>query len=127
LMKHSDEGAKKVYAGTRSALEIPDKRVLPVTLDVTNPSQIQQAVEQVDSLDVLINNAGIAIYDDLSNFEVIEKHLAVNFFGLLRLRIRSCRRSSAHMEPSSITCPWLGSRPCHPSLPTPFPKRPRST
>jgi NAD(P)-dependent dehydrogenase (short-subunit alcohol dehydrogenase family) len=78
-------GAKKVYAGTRSALQIVDKRVAPVSLDVTDASQIQQAVEQVDSLDVLINNAGIAIYDDLSNFEVIEKHLAVNFLGLLRV------------------------------------------
>jgi len=33
---------------------------------------------------VLINNAGVAIYDDLSNLDVIEQHLAVNFFGLLK-------------------------------------------
>lgn len=78
-------GVKKVYAGTRSALEIADKRVTPVSLDVTDARQVQQAVEQVDSLDVLINNAGIAIYDDLTNFEVIERHLAVNFLGLLRV------------------------------------------
>jgi len=78
-------GAKKVYAGTRSALQVTDERVTPVTLDVTNTSQIQQAVEKIGTLDVLINNAGIAIYDDLSNFEVIEKHLAVNFLGLLRV------------------------------------------
>ena len=78
-------GVKKVYAGTRSALEIADKRVTPLSLDVTDARQVQQAVEQVDSLDVLINNAGIAIYDDLTNFEVIEKHLAVNFLGLLRV------------------------------------------
>ena len=78
-------GAKKVYAGTRSALEIADERVTPVALDVTDASQVQKAVEQVGSLDILINNAGIAIYDDLTNFEVIEKHLAVNFLGLLRV------------------------------------------
>ena len=78
-------GAKKVYAGTRSALQVTDERVTPVSLDVTNTSQIQQAVEKIGTLDVLINNAGIAIYDDLSNFEVIEKHLAVNFLGLLRV------------------------------------------
>lgn len=78
-------GAKKVYAGTRSALEIADQRVTPVALDVTDASQVQNALEQVSSLDILINNAGIAIYDDLTNFEVIEKHLAVNFLGLLRV------------------------------------------
>ena len=78
-------GVKKVYAGTRSQLRIADQRVTPLSLDVTNAAQVRQAVEQVDSLDVLINNAGIAIYDDLTNFEVIEKHLAVNFLGLLRV------------------------------------------
>ncbi len=78
-------GAKRLYAGTRGALEIPDERVTPLLLDVTNASQIRQAVEQVPSLDVLVNNAGIAVYDDLTNFEVIEKHLAVNFLGLLRV------------------------------------------
>jgi NADP-dependent 3-hydroxy acid dehydrogenase YdfG len=35
-------------------------------LDVTNATQIAQAVERIDRLDVLVNNASIAIYDDLS-------------------------------------------------------------
>lgn len=78
-------GAKRVYAGTRGALQNTDKRVMPLTLDVTSVSQIQRAVDEVDTLDVLINNAGVAIYDDLSNFAVIEQHLAVNFLGLLRV------------------------------------------
>jgi len=78
-------GAKKVYAGTRSPLQHSDKRVTPLTLDVTSASQIQRAVDEVDTLDVLINNAGIAIYDDLSNLDAIEQHLAVNFLGLLKV------------------------------------------
>jgi len=78
-------GAKRVYAGTRSALQHPDKRVTPLTLDVTNASQIQQAVNKVDNLDVLINNAGIAIYDDLSDSDVIEQHLAVNLLGMFKV------------------------------------------
>src|SRR2546430_13342088 len=32
-------GAKKVYAGTRGALQHADERVTPLTLDVTNGSQ----------------------------------------------------------------------------------------
>jgi NAD(P)-dependent dehydrogenase (short-subunit alcohol dehydrogenase family) len=74
-------GAKRVYAGTRGELQHADERVTPLTLDVTNASQIEQAARKVDSLDVLINNAGIAIYDDLSNSRTLEQHLAVNFFG----------------------------------------------
>jgi NAD(P)-dependent dehydrogenase (short-subunit alcohol dehydrogenase family) len=78
-------GAQRVYAGTRGPLEDTDERVTPLTLDVTNAEQIEQAVRRVGSLDVLINNAGIAIYDDLSKPEVIEQHLAVNLFGPLNV------------------------------------------
>jgi NAD(P)-dependent dehydrogenase (short-subunit alcohol dehydrogenase family) len=79
------KGAKRVYAGTRQPLTHLDKRVTPLALDVTNAAQIQEAVERVEYLDVLINNAGIAIYDDLSNLDVIERHFAVNFLGLLKV------------------------------------------
>src|SRR5258707_2455078 len=78
-------GAKRVYAGTRSALQNADDRVTRLTLDVTNVSQIQRAVDEVDTPDVLINNAGVAIYADISNLDVIEQHLAVNFLGLFKV------------------------------------------
>ena len=78
-------GAKRVYAGTRSGLHHADIRVTPLTLDVTNASEIERAVGAVETLDVLINNAGIALYDDLSDPNVIERHLAVNLFGTLNV------------------------------------------
>ena len=74
-------GAKRVYAGTRQPLAHSDGRVTPLTLDVTNAAQIQAAVERVESLDILINNAGLALYDDLSDRAALEQHLAVNLFG----------------------------------------------
>ena len=58
-------GARRVYAGTRQPFTHPDSRVVPLTLDVTSAADIQAAVAQVDELDILINNAGIALYDDL--------------------------------------------------------------
>jgi NAD(P)-dependent dehydrogenase (short-subunit alcohol dehydrogenase family) len=78
-------GAKRVYAGMRSASAITDYRATPLTLDITNASQIQEAAAKVDTLDVLINNAGIASYDDLTNLDVVERHLAVNFLGPLKM------------------------------------------
>jgi len=74
-------GAKRVYAGTRRPFTHPDARVTPVALDVTSAAQIQAAAEHVGSLDILINNAGIALYDDLSDRDILERHLAVNLFG----------------------------------------------
>ena len=78
-------GAKRVYAATRSPLQDADERVTSVTLDVTSASQIQRAADEIDTLDVLINNAGVANYDDLSNPEVIEQHLAVNLLGMFKV------------------------------------------
>jgi NAD(P)-dependent dehydrogenase (short-subunit alcohol dehydrogenase family) len=74
-------GASRVYAGTRQPLSHPDPRVRPLTLDVTDGAQIQAAARAVDSLDILINNAGVALYDDLTNLAAIEQSLAVNFYG----------------------------------------------
>jgi NAD(P)-dependent dehydrogenase (short-subunit alcohol dehydrogenase family) len=78
-------GARKVFAGTRSGLRHPDGRVIPLTLDVTSDSQIQQAASLVEELDLLVNNAGIALYDDLTELEAIQKQLAVNCFGSLKM------------------------------------------
>jgi NAD(P)-dependent dehydrogenase (short-subunit alcohol dehydrogenase family) len=75
-------GAKRVYAGTRNgALQNADERVTPVTLDVTSAEQIEGAVKNIESLDILINNAGVDLHDDLGDRAGLERHLAVNLFG----------------------------------------------
>jgi NAD(P)-dependent dehydrogenase (short-subunit alcohol dehydrogenase family) len=81
VMEALRRGAKRVYAGTRQPLGHPDPHVTPLTLDVTNAAQIQAAVEKVESLDILINNAGLALVDDLGDRAALEQHLAVNLFG----------------------------------------------
>jgi len=78
-------GARRIYAGTRTPLIHADPRVIPLMLDVTDTAQIQKAVAEVEALDILINNAGVAFFDDLSDRTMIERHLAVNFFGLYGL------------------------------------------
>ena len=78
-------GAKRVYAATRQPVAHPDPRVTPLTIDVTDAAQIQEAVGKVESLDILINNAGLALYDDLSDPAPLEQQLAVNLFGTCRV------------------------------------------
>jgi short chain dehydrogenase len=74
-------GAKRVYAGARQPLAHPDERVTPLTLDVTDRAQVQRAAEEVGSLDILFNNAGVALPAELSDRAALERHLAVNLFG----------------------------------------------
>jgi NAD(P)-dependent dehydrogenase (short-subunit alcohol dehydrogenase family) len=77
--------ATRVYAGIRRPAEFSDPRIEPLTVDVTDPQQIQRAAARVGDLDVLINNAGVALYDDLSDRSMIEQQLAVNFFGIYEM------------------------------------------
>ncbi|HTC67975.1 MAG TPA: SDR family NAD(P)-dependent oxidoreductase [Acidothermaceae bacterium] len=74
-------GAERVYAGTRQHLTHADERVTPLILDVTNDQHTRAAVEAVQSLDVLVNNAGVGLFDDLSDRATLEHHLAVNLLG----------------------------------------------
>src|SRR5260370_9598075 len=43
--------------------------------------ELQADGEQVECLDILINNAGLALYDELSDCAALERPLAVNLFG----------------------------------------------
>jgi NAD(P)-dependent dehydrogenase (short-subunit alcohol dehydrogenase family) len=74
-------GAGRVYAGTRQPLHHPDPRVMEVVLDITDREQVAAAARQIEALDLLINNAGIALYDDLGDPATLQQQLAVNLFG----------------------------------------------
>jgi NAD(P)-dependent dehydrogenase (short-subunit alcohol dehydrogenase family) len=74
-------GAKRVYAAARQALTHPDARVTPLVLDITNTAQIHAAIAEVDALDVVVNNAGLSLYEDFSDRAVLDQHLATNLLG----------------------------------------------
>jgi NAD(P)-dependent dehydrogenase (short-subunit alcohol dehydrogenase family) len=76
-------GAKRVYAASRRPTDAADKRVTPLILDVTDAEQIRDAADSVESLDILINNAGLSVADDLTDRSAFEQHLAVNLYGTL--------------------------------------------
>jgi NAD(P)-dependent dehydrogenase (short-subunit alcohol dehydrogenase family) len=96
-------GAKRVYAGTRQPLPHQDDRVTPLSRDVTSSAQIQAAASQVESLDMLINNAGIMLRDDLTDPAVLERHLAVNLYGTYAVTLAFLPAVTRTRVPSS-TC-----------------------
>jgi NAD(P)-dependent dehydrogenase (short-subunit alcohol dehydrogenase family) len=104
-------GAKKVHAGTRGSLRVRDERVSPVTLDVTSDSEIRRAVDGVDTLDVLINNAGISLQDDLISPSMIHRHLAVNCFGLVNVT-RAFLPLLTRSKGAVLNIHWHQSHPC---------------
>lgn len=81
-------GASKVYATARTPRTWDDERIVPLTLDVTDPSSIQAAVAAAPDVTVLINNAGaspsspgILTHTD----EEIRTNVETNFLGPLFL------------------------------------------
>jgi NAD(P)-dependent dehydrogenase (short-subunit alcohol dehydrogenase family) len=81
-------GAAKVYATARNPRTWDDKRVVPLTLDVTDPASIRAAVDAAPDVTVLINNAGAspATASLLTLPEQdIRSTMETNFFGPLNL------------------------------------------
>lgn len=83
-----DRGASKVYATARNPRTWDDDRVVPLTLDVTDPASIAAAVQAAPDVTVLINNAGtststaeILTHTD----EEIRSNVETNFLGPLFL------------------------------------------
>ncbi|KQV99856.1 SDR family oxidoreductase [Streptomyces sp. Root369] len=77
-------GAAKVYATARSPRAWDDERIVPLTLDVTDPASIDAAVAAAPDVTVLINNAG-AVPPNASLLDVTEAdiraNMETNFFG----------------------------------------------
>src|ERR1700746_296121 len=86
-------GARKVYAAARNPEGIAVNGVHPVRLDVTKPDSIAAAASEFTDVNLLINNAGIALWtaDFQSGFfsrgavEAARSEMETNYFGPLLL------------------------------------------
>ncbi|RPE77836.1 MULTISPECIES: SDR family oxidoreductase [unclassified Frondihabitans] len=81
-------GAAKVYATARNPRTWEDSRVVPLQLDVTDPSSIQAAVNAASDVSILINNAGASpsTPEILSHSDdEIRANVETNFLGPLFL------------------------------------------
>jgi NAD(P)-dependent dehydrogenase (short-subunit alcohol dehydrogenase family) len=90
-------GARRVYAASRQPIAHADARVTSLILDVTDWTQIQRAAESVESLDILINNAGISLPDDLGDRAAFERHFEVNVYGPLMVTQAMLTESSGRV------------------------------
>lgn len=79
-------GAAKVYASARVPRQWDDERIVPLTLDVTDPASIAAAAVTASDVTVVINNAG-GLPQTASLLEVTEEDLRqvmeINFFAPL--------------------------------------------
>ncbi len=83
-------GVGKIYAAARHTGNLPDfgdKRVVPLTLDITDRAQIQQAAGAAKDTHVLINNAGVATFTSVTQSEraALATDMEVNYFGTLSM------------------------------------------
>jgi len=84
----------KVYAGSRTPLKLKElniPNIIPIKLDITDPKNIQEAVNRIKNeekqIDILINNAGyglVSTVEDLDEQEMFDQY-NINVFGLLRV------------------------------------------
>ena len=79
-------GARKVYAAARNPGAITLDAVEPVPLDVTKPESIAAAAQNCPDVNLLINNAGIALWTGFlapDSVEAARAEMETNYFGPL--------------------------------------------
>src|SRR5260370_27624521 len=67
-------GAKKVYAAARdpeTLRALRDARLVPLRLDVTDPDDIGEAAEAASDVELVFNNAGVAIATGIADAAVL--------------------------------------------------------
>jgi NAD(P)-dependent dehydrogenase (short-subunit alcohol dehydrogenase family) len=82
-----DRGASRVYAAARTPRDWPDDRVLPLTLDLTDPASIDATAQTASDTTVLINNAASFPRGDLLTAPMadIEETIQTNVLGPIQL------------------------------------------
>ena len=81
-------GARKVYAGARDPQSIAVEGTHPVCLDVTKPETISAAASKYTDVNLLINNAGIALRTGFlapNSVEAARAEMETNYLGPLLL------------------------------------------
>ena len=84
-------GVKKVYAAARNPETLRglrDERLVPLRLDVTDADQIRAAGEAASDVELVFNNAGLALAGGIVDSSALgraRQEMEVNYFGPLQL------------------------------------------
>lgn len=103
-------GIKKVYAGCRSATDMPDLadfRVEVVELDITREEQVRAAAERATDVSLLINNAGIIAAGPFTTTppSEVKRDMDTNYYGPLavtRALIPALKANARTGQPATI-------------------------
>lgn len=92
-----ERGAKKIYITGRDMQAVEETarsrknaktELIPLQLDVTSAADISAAQAQIDHLDLLINNAGIALasgFTQDNSDTIADQEMATHYFGPLNI------------------------------------------
>jgi NAD(P)-dependent dehydrogenase (short-subunit alcohol dehydrogenase family) len=106
-----ERGAAKVYATARrpELVTIPGVEVL--SLDITDPASVAAAAEAAADVNLLVNNAGVALRTDLvaGDLDVLHREMDTNFWGTLSV----IRAFAPHLTGGAIlnvlsVLSWIG-------------------
>jgi NAD(P)-dependent dehydrogenase (short-subunit alcohol dehydrogenase family) len=78
----------RVYAAARNPASLQLRGVLPIQLDVTDPAQVARAARDCPDVNILVNNAGVAMTGGFLQEgapEITRSQFETNFFGMLRM------------------------------------------
>jgi len=81
-------GASKVYAAVRNPASVTEPGVVPLQLDVTDAASIAAAAKAAPDVNIVVNNAGIALFSNSVDADAADKlrqEMEVNAFGPLRV------------------------------------------
>ena len=91
----AEAGAGEVVAGARRPEELESlvnsvgarAKITPVRLDVTSDEDVSAAASSSGRVDVLVNNAGVAVYGGVlkAGMEEIGREIEINYLGALRV------------------------------------------
>ena len=91
----------RVFAATRHPEKLEDRageNLVPLKMDVSDPSSVREAFAEIDRLDVLVNNAGYGLVSAVEHLDESQMfdQFNVNVFGVLRVTAAAIPRMREH-------------------------------